>query len=131
MELENKYSEENSDILVLPLQIQSANKILRQHWAVRSRAKKEYALFVRNQMKIKGIVKAECKKYKLTIISYRKRKLDFDNLVLGCKGLIDAMIDENLIYDDSPDYIDVTYEQYTKKELKYFKECTVIIRETI
>ena len=131
MELENKYSEKHSDILVLPLQIQSANKILRQHWAVRSRAKKEYALFVRNQMKTRGIVKAECKKYKLTIISYRKRLLDFDNLVLGCKGLIDAMIDENLIYDDSPDYIDVTYEQYTKKEHKHFKESTVIIRETI
>ena len=140
MELKSQHFDKiDSDILVIPVQIQSANKILRQHWAVRSRAKKEYALFIRNQMKLKNVKKAECKKYKIKIISYRARKLDYDNLVLGCKGLVDAMIDENLIWDDSPDYVDVTYEQvtgqlsenYDKKITRYLKTLTVIVRENI
>ena len=133
MELKSQHSDKiDSDILVIPVQIQSANKILRQHWAVRSRAKKEYALFIRNQMKLKNIKKAECKKYKIKIISYRARKLDYDNLVLGCKGLLDAMIDENLIWDDSPDYVDVTYEQNTQKKERFaLKTLTVIVRENI
>ena len=90
-------------------------------------------------MKLKNVKKAECKKYKIKIISYRARKLDYDNLVLGCKGLVDAMIDENLIWDDSPDYVDVTYEQvtgqlsenYDKKITRYLKTLTVIVRENI
>lgn len=142
MELKSQNSDtNNSDILVIPMQIESANKILRQHWAVRRRSKQEFALFIRNQMNLKKIKRAECKKYKIKIISYRARKLDYDNLVLGCKGLLDAMIDENLIWDDSPDYVDVTYEQntqqsklsknYDKKVTKYLKKLTVIVRENL
>ena len=51
-------------------------------------------------------------KYKICILSYRKKKLDYDNLVGGCKGLIDALIDEEFIFDDSPDYIDLHVEQH-------------------
>ena len=48
MELKKQHSDKiDSVILVVPIHIQSANKILKQHWAVRSRAKKEYSLFIR------------------------------------------------------------------------------------
>ena len=113
----------DSDVLVLPLKIKSANEILKQHWATRRKSKQEYKLFIRNQMKLKSIKKAKCAKYNIKILSYRKRLLDFDNLVSGCKSLLDAMIEENLIYDDSPDYIEAEYKQYKSKELH-----TIIIR---
>ena len=113
-----------SDILVLPLKIKSLNEILKQHWATRRKSKQEYALFIRNQMRLKNIPKAKCKKYYIKILSYRKKLLDYDNLVAGCKGLLDAMIDENLIHDDSPDYVNVIYKQYKSKEYN-----TIIIRQ--
>ena len=127
MEQKELLSENNdSDILVLPLKIKSANEILRQHWATRRKSKQEYKLFIRNQMRLKNIQKAECRKYNIKILSYRKRLLDYDNLVSGCKSLLDAMIDEGLIYDDSPDYIEAQYKQYKSKELH-----TIIIRSKV
>ena len=65
-------------------------------------------------------------KYTLLIISYRKRKLDKDNLYTGCKSLIDACVQEDLIFDDSPDYVDLKVEQYTAKE-----EHTMVIRKKV
>ena len=63
-------------------------------------------------------------KYTLKIISYRKRKLDKDNLYTGIKSLLDSCVEEKLIWDDSPDYVDLKVEQYKAKE-----EHTMIIRK--
>ena len=52
-----------NDILELQKKIQSNNVSLRQHWSVRRRDKQEWALLVRNQMKLRKIKKAEKKKY--------------------------------------------------------------------
>ena len=112
------------DIITLPIKVESRNKLDKQHWAVKRKSKQYYALFIRNQMRLKQIKVAEKKKYKLVILSYRKKKLDFDNLVGGCKQLIDALVDEGFIYDDSPDYIDLNVAQYIAKEYE-----TIIIRK--
>ena len=113
-----------ADIIVTPIRVQSRNVLDRPHWAARRRLKQEYALLIRNQIKRKKITKAEQKKYKLLILSYRKRKLDYDNLVGGCKQLIDALIQEGFIFDDSTDYIDLKVEQFIAKEYQ-----TIIIRK--
>ena len=113
-----------SDILELRMKVQSGNVLLRKHWSYRKKEKQLWALLIRNQMRLKKIKKAEKKKYTIMIISYRKRLLDPDNLVSGCKQLIDACVDEELIYDDAPDYIDLKVEQYKAKE-----EHTMIIRK--
>ena len=76
-------------------------------------------------MRLQKIKAAEQKKYKLVILSYRKKKLDYDNLIGGCKHLIDALIEEGFIFDDSPDYIDLNIEQYIAKEYQ-----TIIIRKS-
>ena len=112
------------DIITLPIKVESRNKLDKQHWAVKRKSKQYYALFIRNQMRLKQIKVAEKKKYKLVILSYRKKKLDFDNLVGGCKQLIDALVDEGFIFDDSPDYIDLNVAQYISKEYE-----TIIIRK--
>ncbi len=117
--------EYEADIIALPLKIKSLNVLNREHWAVKRRSKQEYQIFIRNQMRLKKISKCNHKqKFKLQIISYRKKLLDKDNLYGGCKGLIDALISEGFIFDDSPEYIDLTVEQHKAKEYQ-----TVIVRK--
>lgn len=115
-----------SDVLeIFGKKIQSGNQIIRNHWAVNARNKQEWCVLVRNQMRLKKVVKAkENDKYTLMIISYRKRLLDKDNLYTGCKSLLDACVIEDLIWDDNPDCIDLKVEQYKSTE-----EHTMIIRK--
>ena len=105
-------------IIEIPVRVKSRNVLDRQHWAIKRKDKKEYALLIRNQMRLNKIPLADKKKYRLVIISFRKKKLDYDNLIGGCKHLIDALIDEKFIYDDSPDYIDLIVEQIMGNEYK-------------
>ena len=105
-------------IIDIPVRIKSRNVLDREHWAVKRRDKKEYALLIRNQMKLNKIPDAEPKKYRLVIISIRKRLLDLDNLIGGCKHLIDALIEENFIFDDCPEYLSLKVEQVIGKEYK-------------
>ena len=115
----------DSDILELQKKIQSNNILLRKHWAAKARDKKEWALLVRSQMRLKKIRKAKDKeKFTIMIISYRKRLIDIDNLWGGCKQLIDALTEEELIYDDSAKYVDLKIEQYKSKQ-----DHTMIIRK--
>ena len=115
------------DILTIPMKIESRNVLDRKHWAVKRESKKIFGLFVRNQMRLKKIKKAGTgQKFKLTIISYRKRLLDLDNLYGGVKQLLDACIDEELIWDDSPKYLDLKVEQH--KTTKYE---TALIRKEV
>ena len=77
----------DSDILEVKKKIPSGNQIIRNHWAVNRRNKQEWALLVRNQMRLRKVEKATADdKYTLMIISYRKRKLDKDNLYTGIKS---------------------------------------------
>ena len=115
----------NPDVLVMNNKIESRNILDRQHWAVKRKSKQIWALFVRNQMKLNKIKKAKAgEKFKLTIVSYRRRLLDVDNLYGGVKGLLDACIDEELIWEDSPKYLDLVVEQYTSKKYE-----TIILRK--
>jgi hypothetical protein len=109
-----KVSEDSNselDIITLPLKIESRNVLDRQHWAKKKRSKQEFALFIRNQMRLRRIPPCDCATYKVSILSLRKKQLDYDNLVGGCKQLIDALIDEKFIYDDSPDYLEIKFSQ--------------------
>ena len=48
-----------ADVLEIHKKIESGNKIIRNHWAVNRRNKQEYCLLVRNQMRLRKIVKAK------------------------------------------------------------------------
>ena len=124
MKVLKKYTQ--NDILTLPNKIESANVLNKQHWAVKRKCKQIWALFIRNQMRLKKIRESEVgEKFKLTIISYRKKLCDIDNLYGGgVKQLLDACSDEKLIWDDAPKYLDLKVEQYKSKKYE-----TIIIRE--
>ena len=44
------------------------------------------------------------------IVSYRKQKMDADNFFGGLKPLIDALVSVRLIWDDSPDLLELKAE---------------------
>jgi len=89
------------DTIMLDLKSKSRNEIDKMHWAVKRRLKKEYCLLIRNQMKLNSIKKAnDSDVFQLYITCYRKRKLDYDNMVGGLKQFIDALWYEGFIFDD-------------------------------
>tara|TARA_Y100000356_G_scaffold130204_1_gene132186 strand:- start:217 stop:579 length:363 start_codon:yes stop_codon:yes gene_type:complete len=106
--------------MILPITIKSRNVIDKFHWAKKSRLKQEYALLIRNQMRLNKIEEIEQPNkpiINLYILSIRSRLLDEDNLVGGCKQLIDALCDENYIYDDAPKYTRIIVDQVKNKEV--------------
>jgi len=116
-------------MMILPITIKSRNALDRQHWAKKSVLKKEYALLIRNQMRLNNIEEVtEPKKLNLNIVSTRKRLLDYDNLVGGCKQLIDALIEENYIYDDSPKWLELSVQQVLNKDCEESKHNKTLIR---
>jgi hypothetical protein len=53
---------------------------------------------------------------KVTIVAIRTRKIkDYANLVGGCKGLVDAMVYNGILADDSEEMCQITYLQTTGK----------------
>ena len=98
--------------MILDIIIKSRNVLDKLHWAQKRRLKQEYSLLLRNQLRLNPVYKkAEQRRYTVEIVSWRKRLLDYDNLVGGCKQLIDAMVDEIFIWDDSPKYLNLRVKQ--------------------
>lgn len=99
--------------LETPKKIESLNRILKMP----SWARKRYNVDWRQEIYIEYLRKyrskpkqAKEKRY-VQITSLRTRKLDMDNLIGGCKGLVDALKKHDLIVDDSPKWIEVEYKQ--------------------
>ena len=122
---EKDVKEDYKHIITLKMKIESRNVLDKQHWAAKRRNKELYRMLVRNQMKLRTVPLAKHnKRYIIEIISYRKRFLDIDNLYGGVKQLLDAMTDEQFIWDDAPKYIQLKVEQIKSKEYE-----TVITRK--
>tara|TARA_Y100000593_G_C4308588_1_gene337119 strand:- start:1059 stop:1442 length:384 start_codon:yes stop_codon:yes gene_type:complete len=115
--------------ITLPVSVNTRNKLDQMHWAVRHRLKKTYELLVRNQMRLNKVKKAEPGDvYELSILTFRKYRIrDYDNLVGGCKQLLDALSGEAFIWDDDTKYIGKP-----KIEQQHSKiESTIITRKLI
>tara|TARA_Y100000401_G_scaffold38325_1_gene28928 strand:+ start:18757 stop:19122 length:366 start_codon:yes stop_codon:yes gene_type:complete len=98
--------------MILDIIIKSRNVIDKLHWAAKGRLRDEYILLIKSEMVRKKIPKADKDRcYTLEIVSWRKRLLDYDNLVGGCKQLIDAMVHAGFIYDDSNKHIRLMIKQ--------------------
>jgi len=97
-------------------QTPSLNKYLRMHWTARRRLKERYGweLVAAGAHDPKYAAREE---YRLVrFMSFRKELLDYDNLVGGCKPLVDAMVDTGLLADDSPKYASFLYFQKADRE---------------
>ncbi|RZL29691.1 MAG: hypothetical protein EOP64_00365 [Sphingomonas sp.] len=83
------------------------------HFAVRKRLLNQYRLWIRFAMRRERLLAearpSECRA--LYILRRGKRLLDYGNLVGGMKLLVDAIVRENLLFDDSPAWVHDTYAQ--------------------
>ena len=107
----------DSFTLHLPKQIRSLNNTLKDHWSVRGKYKEDWGMLLLSELKRAGYYKMRknwlpLKKH-ITItriMGPRQREFDHDNLVGGCKSLVDAM-KGRLIKDDTAEYVSVKYRQ--------------------
>tara|TARA_R100001198_G_scaffold95657_2_gene82407 strand:- start:479 stop:838 length:360 start_codon:yes stop_codon:yes gene_type:complete len=102
----------------IPILTPSVNFINKKHWSFKMKLRNEYQLLIKSEMNKNKIKKSDIKeKWKVVIISNRKRLCDFDNFVAGCKQLLDALSHKHtgFIYDDSPKYLDIEYIQKKNK----------------
>ena len=96
------------DDIELPIEIKSRNIIDKMHWSQKGKLRNIYQLLIRNQMNLKKIKLVENETVcGLVIIGSRKRSLDFDNFVGGCKQLVDALSRERFIWDDNYKYLGI------------------------
>lgn len=121
---------QNIEVIKIPIVPPSPNKVLREHWAVRSKRRKKYSLIVTSEMNKHKFKKAEPKQpFKLNIFCYRKRLLDFDNLYGSVKSLLDACCDSLFIWDDDNRHLkNLEVKQRTIKEANVKEEYTLISR---
>jgi len=96
-----------SDRIKIPLSLKSRNEIDKLHWTDKMQLRSLYQLYIRQQISHYRIEKATPgSKYSLKITACRRRRIrDYDNLVGGCKQLLDALARELYIWDDDTKYI--------------------------
>ena len=117
--------------------IQSQNKRDKMHWAQRSKDRDDWQSRIVVQLYSVGAREYLSPKSKrmVTITSYRAKLCDIANLIGGAKGLVDALTRARLLVDDSPQWMECTYHQFSKKESPVKGErgagepCTVITLE--
>jgi hypothetical protein len=103
--------------MTIPLPTPSGNETLRMHWAKRARLADALGLMLIAEHRRTGASVATGRR-KLAIERVGTKLLDQDNLVSGCKLLIDEIKRRNLIVDDSPAHVElvVTQRQIGKGE---------------
>jgi len=80
----------------IPFATPSNNAVMRMHHRERTRRHQEYA------WQLKPVQSPRFDKCFVTVIRHGSRSLDWDNMGGGLKFLLDAMVKNNLIADDSP-----------------------------
>ena len=119
-----------TEIIKLDCVPPSPNQTFREHWSVRSKRRDDYQFEVRSQMNKWKFTKAKPKQsFNLEIQCIRKRRLDHDNLYGSMKSLIDALSNEQFIWDDDAKHLEsLKVRQNTIKEVGENSECTYIKR---
>lgn len=97
-------------ILVIPKMSQSRNQLDSMHWAERHRQSKIWDMEVKI-IKARQNWEDRMYKQKVIITSYRKRKLDADNLSGGLKSCLDSLVKNKLLVDDRPEWVEIEYKQ--------------------
>jgi hypothetical protein len=94
----------------------SLNKTQRMHWAKRKKLNDDWKWLIRSQMPefvLHPFVKMRC-----SVTLAHSRAFDRDNSFGAVKPIIDALKHWKLIFDDSPEYLDLEVVQVksTRKE---------------
>lgn len=90
--------------------------LMRMHWTKRRKYAEKWEWQVRKAMGYPGILEAPPDKARVTITQHRKRVMDTDNLYASCKVLLDALVNWQLLYDDSPGHCELSVKQQATKD---------------
>ena len=90
---------------------------LRMHWAKRAKYNEAWAWKVRAAMGYPGILNQAPDMARVTIVQYRRKMLDTDNLWASVKPIVDGLEDWQLLVDDSPAHCALTVKQEVAKEV--------------
>jgi hypothetical protein len=101
--------------LRIPEAVPSANSYLWKHWSAKLAHRKRWAWLVRVARLDSKLMPEKLQQANVCIDRYGNRKLDHDNFVGGAKALMDALVAEGYLEDDSPDHVNVTYRQHKGK----------------
>lgn len=150
MQPELKHQPRLHVVLRLPM-TPSHNAMKRWHWAKYSKFRDGLQWKIRQQlltMRVKapwqrlvpindrgtivsrkngGMFEHDAAKTQLTITRHSAGELDYGNLVGGCKPLLDALVREGLIFDDSPTWLDDAYAQKPAKQKQGYTEVEVYV----
>lgn len=96
-------------VMRLDFPIRSLNQLLRQHWATRRKHLEDWEWAIKAAFN--GLPPRAKGRMRVRITSYRTKFLDKDNLIGGAKPLVDALRNQGLIKDDSPQHVEIEYHQ--------------------
>lgn len=106
----------------LPFATPSQNVLQKWHWSRRSKLRDDVQMLIRCQMR--SPLTPIKVKMGVEVTRMGARELDYGNLVGGCKPVIDAIVREGLLYDDSPTWL---IEDYRQLRVAKDAERTVIL----
>lgn len=101
--------------LELPMAVPSLNAISKMHWAERNRVTGQWRWFIRIAVLNGKITVKKFDPAKVTIERFGRRKLDDDNFRGGAKQLMDSLVNEGFLADDSPEHLVAQYIQHISK----------------
>lgn len=100
-------------VLNIPESTPSLNPVLGAHWSKRYAQKEKWAWLIRAaRLEARLFPSQPLQKARLTIERWGPRRIDYDNFVGGAKGIVDLLVHEGFIVDDSPDHIVTQYIQH-------------------
>lgn len=90
----------------------SLNEVNKMHWSQRNKMRGQWQWLVRAAVLNDKVTVVQHQKARVTIERYGPRRLDHDNLVGGAKQLMDSIVREGFVVDDSPEHLLTEYRQH-------------------
>lgn len=107
----------------IPMPTPSLNVLQRMHRQAIKRMRDQYTTIFR--ARATSLTRARPGQFRKVWIERRgKRLLDYDNLVGGCKPLVDALERSGLIWRDSARYVEIKYSQ---SQASAKRACTLVV----
>lgn len=101
--------------LNIPMPTPSLNAVNKMHWSVRNRLRGEWQWLVKAAVLQDRIHVSSSEHVNVTIDRYGPRALDNDNFVGGAKQLMDSLVWEGFLIDDTPAHLTACYHQHIGK----------------
>lgn len=97
-------------VVEIPMPTPSLNVYKRMHYHAQRRLRDQYTTLLRaHTTRLNRAKPHEFRR--VTICRHGARLLDIDNLIGGAKPLVDALRRAGLLWNDSPEYCAIKYEQ--------------------